>query len=505
MSRPEDLVDTNEELFDSRRAKDYFRYVRGSLRRRGGLAAAVFLLVLVGALASLVIFPKSYHVEARLLAQRNAALSVRGDANGADAPTRAAAEMVLRHDNLVAMVQATDLVNHYAAHLAPAERWRGAVAQLTQPHWTEQDRLEGMVDLLGKQFKVWSSEGTVTIALDWPNAKMACRLVDYAQQSFLEARHIQEVSSTAESVAILQSHATALRADVDTAVDAVKELRVVGGTVKAPLAVDEPSRSRHAATSATSSGSTHGADRSELTRLHILMDAKQRAANDLDDSRLHHVSELQARLVEQKAVYTEHHPVVIDLQQTIASLSSESPQVTSLKKEVSALRAEIDRKTSAQGEAPRAASSPAAVVADVPAVPQQLPAELVSFERGPPEERDPAMVYARGQLRDAMERYGALRSQIQAAKIDLETAEAAFKYRYEVVTPAQVPKRPSKPNALLVILAAIVGGLFIALLAAVLADVRSGRLIERWQVERLLDRPILGDVELPALPPGLEP
>jgi hypothetical protein len=504
MSRPEDQVDANEELFDSRRAKDYFRYVRGSLRRRAGLATVAFLLVLVGAFSALVIFPKSYHVEARLLAQRNAALSVRGDANGADAPTRAAAEMVLRHDNLVAMVMATDLVNHYAAHLAPAERWRGAIAQLTQPHWTEQDRLEAMVELLGKQFKVWSSEGTVTIALDWPNAKMAYRLVDYAQQSFLEARHIQEVSSTAESVAILQSHATALRTDVDTAVDAVKDLRVGGGTAKVAVAVDDPVRSRHAGSAASGSASTHTVERSELTRLRILMDAKQRAANDLDDFRLHHLSELQARLVEQKAVYTEHHPVVIDLQQTIASLSSESPQVTSLKKEVNDLRAEIDRKT-AEGGATRAVTAPAAVVADVRAVPMQLPAELMSFERGPPEERDPAMVYARGQLRDAMERYGALRSQIQAAKIDLETAEAAFKYRYEVVTPAQVPKRPSKPNAMLVILAAIVGGLFIALLTAVLADVHSGRLIERWQVERLLDRPILGDVELPALPPGLGP
>jgi hypothetical protein len=124
---------------------------------------------------------------------------------------------------------------------------------------------------------------------------------------------------------------------------------------------------------------------------------------------------------------------------------------------------------------------------------------------GPSEERDPAMVYARGRLRDAMERYGALRSQIQAGQIDLETAEAAFKYRYAVVTPAQVPKRPTSPNVLLVTLAAILGGLLIGLLVAVLADVHSGRLIERWQVELILDRPILGDVELPALPPGVEP
>jgi hypothetical protein len=29
--------------------------------------------------------------------------------------------------------------------------------------------------------------------------------------------------------------------------------------------------------------------------------------------------------------------------------------------------------------------------------------------------------------------------------------------------------------------------------------VRKGRLLERWQIERLLDRPILGEIALPRL------
>jgi capsular polysaccharide biosynthesis protein len=107
------------------------------------------------------------------------------------------------------------------------------------------------------------------------------------------------------------------------------------------------------------------------------------------------------------------------------------------------------------------------------------------------------MVYARAQLRDAMDKYAALRNQIQAAQIDLETAQAAFKYRYTVVTPARLPRSPTVPNVPLVTLVAFIAAMLCGILFAVLLDVRRGRLLERWQIERLLDRPILGEISLP--------
>jgi hypothetical protein len=39
--------------------------------------------------------------------------------------------------------------------------------------------------------------------------------------------------------------------------------------------------------------------------------------------------------------------------------------------------------------------------------------------------------------------------------------------------------------------------LFLAVLAAVLADLRAGRFVEPWQVEQLLDLPVLSEVERP--------
>jgi capsular polysaccharide biosynthesis protein len=96
-----------------------------------------------------------------------------------------------------------------------------------------------------------------------------------------------------------------------------------------------------------------------------------------------------------------------------------------------------------------------------------------------------------------MEKYAAMRAQIQTAQIDLETAQAAFKYRYTVVTPARLPKNPTVPNVPLVTLAALVAAMLSSVLIAVLADLRTGRVLERWQIERMLERPILGEITLP--------
>jgi hypothetical protein len=127
-----------------------------------------------------------------------------------------------------------------------------------------------------------------------------------------------------------------------------------------------------------------------------------------------------------------------------------------------------------------------------------VPSDVLRLAIDLREDRDPGMVYARGQLRDGMDKYAALRAQIQTAQIDLETAQAAFKYRYTVVTPAHLPKAPTVPNVPLVTMMALIAGMLCGLLLAVIADVRGGRLLERWQIERLLERPVLGEIALPS-------
>jgi hypothetical protein len=79
-----------------------------------------------------------------------------------------------------------------------------------------------------------------------------------------------------------------------------------------------------------------------------------------------------------------------------------------------------------------------------------------------------------------------MRERIDAANVDIDTARAAFKYRYSVVLPPEIPRSPLKPKAPLVMIAASLAGLLLALFGTTAADLRRGAVLERWQIEELL-------------------
>ncbi len=476
----DDLESGGADLFDRERIREYLAFLIGAVRRRRRLVAGVFSSIVALATAALAALPATYHVEARLLVQRNAALTTRGD--GPDvAPTRGAVETIRRRENLVALVEATDLLHHWDEHRAIAQRMVDAIPLREDD---EQERLDSKVERLEKRLNVTVGDGTVTIAIDWPDAHMARQLVEVTQNNFLEARRAQEVTALADSLAILRSHADGLQRDVDDAVTALDDLRA--GRHK-------PAAEGAAATTGASDPHLLAESKLDAEQVQIALVAKQRALDDLETFRRHRLSELQARLAEQRATYTDQHPTIGDLRRTIGELSVPAPQIESLREEVASLRAEERRIRAVAGGAPGARLG-----SSVAALPGQPRSEILVLDQGLREDREPAVVYARGRLRDAMDKYSALREKVEAAQIDLETAQVAFKYRYSVLAPAKLPKTPVKPSVPLMLVAAILAGGLAAVLLAVVVDVHAGRIEERWQIERLLDRPVLGEIEVDA-------
>jgi uncharacterized protein involved in exopolysaccharide biosynthesis len=482
LAKDDDPESGEAALFDRERIREYLAFLVGAVRRRRILVAGVFSSIVALALAALAALPKTYHVEARLLAQRNVALSTRVE-GPESVPTRGAVEMIGRRENLVALAQATDLVRHWDEHRAPGQRLIDALRRLAARGEDEQDPTDAIVERLEKRLLVTVGEGTVTIAIDWPDAHMACLLVDVAQQNFLEARHAQEVTAISESVSILRSHADRLRRNVDDVVAALDDLRAgrrpkaegVGATTGAP----DPHRLAES--------------RLDAEQIQVALLAKQRALDDLEAFRRHRYSELQARLAEQRATFTDNHPTIGDLQATIAALSVPSPQLKALREEVGSLRAQERRiRVKAGG------LLGAQLASGVSAASGQPHSEVLIVDPALRDERDPAVTYARDRLRDAMDQYAASREKVEAAQIDLETAQVAFKYRYSIITPAKLPKGPAKPSVLKTLVAAVLAAGLGAVLLAVVVDVRAGRIEERWQMERLLDRPLLAEIEVEA-------
>ena len=139
---------------------------------------------------------------------------------------------------------------------------------------------------------------------------MAYTLVDNALQNFLEQRHSAEVSSIAETIAILESHASELREQIDTA----------DGGPQAEPRQREPRQRARGHGPPPRRDPAQEALRTRAAEVKVLLEAKRRAIKELDDFRRRRLAELQAELAQKRAVYADAHPAVAQLLQSIGAL-----------------------------------------------------------------------------------------------------------------------------------------------------------------------------------------
>jgi hypothetical protein len=358
--------------------------------------------------------------------------------------------------------------------------------KIGRPPMTEADKMDMLVGTLETYLTVetksdWGGEGTVSITLEWPDPKMGYRLVNAAQQSFIEARHLSEISAISEAMSILLGRSASMREEIDTIVRKIEDKnKEKGAATKRPIATGERPR----APVATNPSITPISDREATQQVQSLWESKKAALKDLEDMRRRRILELQTRLSELRATYAESHPSVVDTQQTIETLSQESPQIAQLKKEEAALR---------QQYLGRAARVPEGTMGEGLSRPP-VRTNTVRSATEPATGDDRETEFAKAQLRFTAEAYDKVLERIETAHMELETARAAFKYRYTVVKPAQTPRDPVKPKPGKVLGGGIAASILLALGAAILADLRSGRVYERWQLERALRLPVLAEI-----------
>lgn len=447
-------------------------FVLHSMKRHKVALVAIWFGIVGVSLALVAVLPKTYEVQTTLQARRAPMISALGGvAADTDAPAKQAAETVLRRDNLVALVRQTDLIHNWPKNRAPLMRLKDAIwARLFQPP-SEETQIEGFVGLLEQKLWVTPGEGTVTIGIRFPDPQLAYHLVESAVLNFLEARHAAEISSIAEVIFILQSRAAQAHEALDEAqrqLQRLREARIaklgkqVRAAAPAPVApfIDP-----------------------ETAQLMVQIAAKRRALEDLDNFRRRAVDELELRLIEQRALYSDNHPLVLETEQSLKALRQESPQVATLSRELVGLEEEFQKR----GIQPHPEAIPG----------HAMEMSLRADPMDPREDEDPDIDHAKSEVRHAVYRYNAMLDRVESAKLEQDTAQAAFKYRYVVIWPAQRPTASVQPNARLVLLASLVAGLLLAILGTTLLDVSSRRVLEAWQVERAVGVRLLGEVRLP--------
>ena len=484
MRPPADAADAAD-LFDYQKLREQLGYVLGAARRRKLLAIGVFLLVVGGTVGALAVIPRTFHCETKLLAQKNQIIAALGNPGHnisweADMPLRAATETILRYDNLVSIIKQSDAVTRWPIHRAPILRLKDAViAKLRGRKESPEDRADALVGLLGTRMEATVGEGgTIAISVDWPDDReVAYRLVEAASQNFLEARQVAEISTISEAISILEVHTLHLREQIDASVRQLEEIRETSGKPFSKVP-----RKRAAAPAAA----RPSAQSAEEAQLEVLLEGKRRAIKDLEEFHKQRLLDLQARLAEQAAIYSSAHPAVVEVQQRLDALSHQEPaQLGPLREEEAELEAQLRKQV---GNKPGGKGA---------AMLGPLPAHIARLESEARESEDPAVEHARGELGFAMTKYANFLDRIDSARMELVTSRAAFKYRYTVIIPAEVPRGAIKPKVSQVMIAAIVAAAFLGLFAAAAVDLRSGRIVESWQVPRQLGLEILAEVRMP--------
>ncbi len=490
--------DDEDSELDLDRVRELVGFAKRAPRRHPRLAIGLLLSGLAVTAASVVLIPRTYSTEVKLLAQRNFVLPALGNPNrsvprDADDPTKNVAAVVTQRENLIALVKQVDLVDRWAVDRPPMLRAKDSLMAMISGPSTEDDKMRAIIGVVEKKLTVTAEEASVTIAVDWTDPEMAYELASTVQKNFLDAKYDADVGMINDAIAILQKHLAVENNNIGTA---LVELRSAQAAAKPPSNPDAPTAPPGAAPSPQGAKKAAApAPTERVSELAPLLEDRRGQIKKIEDARDQRVADLNRQLADALGTLTPAHPQVLALKSRLEEASKDPPELSTLRNDERAIVAQI---------AASAAPAPAPQ-SDKPASDSQNGGNAAASGAAPtvrpiptgPANEDPSIGVARYKLDSATQKFTELDARIESARIELDVARAAFKYRFSVLHPAEVPHAPKKPNVPLLVIGGILVSVFLSIFAAAIADLVGGKLIEPWQVRRQLKLPLLGEVDPP--------
>ena len=313
---------------------------------------------------------------------------------------------------------------------------------------TETDRFESMLGFVEK--RLWggrSGRHTVLIGIDWPDPATGYRIVQTAQQNFFEQRHASEIALIGESISIIEGHVSSAQASIQEAL----------GQINAAL----PTKSARPVPAPTFVSSGPVALPAGVVAMQSELRTMQQTITDISTSRSQRLTAAQARLTELRGQYGSAHPDVAAAEENIRALEQPSAQLADLRAKEATLIQKLGpnlNRTSLGTSEPSLARE-----------------ALQALTRASPDSQErPEVTFAKSRLKIATTAYEDQLDRLEGAKIELETARAAFKYRYNIITPARIPKEAEKPRIPLLIIGGTILAVLATLFTVVMLDFGSG-------------------------------
>ncbi|MEI9941339.1 MAG: hypothetical protein WDO69_29320 [Pseudomonadota bacterium] len=465
--------------------RSYLAFARRGIRQRRSWVAGILLIgfALTGLLVRYL--PRTYRCTTVLMTVDNPVL----DGNGGPNPLLGAPTVIMRQANLESLVRETGLIQKFAQRRPPLMALKDRLTQRVFGPWSDATISSILVGTLGSKLVAGpDAANNLQISVDWTDGKTAAELAEAAREGFLRTRHTAEISAFEAKMAILDEHAIKMRAEVETLAQQINTAH----TERAEHAVKSatiPGSQGNAVSAAPRRAAAALAMGTELPEQRAKLVELKRQLAEREGERDRQLRDERTKLAELQLHLTPSHPQVVTEQERIALLSQVPSDIALMRSEVADLEGTLKQREALATHSSGGGSGGPATGAS--AVAAALPSEIIQALEN--ENTDPALT---AQLSGAVVRYGSLRDEIRSGRMQLDTAQAAFEHRYQIVVPAEVPDVPTKPKPGIVLAAGVFLSLLLALGVPVLAELRRGVIVERWQVEHMA-LPVLAELKLP--------
>ena len=357
MTAPDEPHSGGEQFFDAALAKSLVAFGLAAVQRRKWVAMIVFGVVVVATIVAVIFLPRTYYTETKLIAQRNAVMTVRADQNW-DA-LRGVSETVLSHDNIVAMVRQTELVKNWNARRPPINRLKDAIMSALRGPLSDEAQVQGMAYMLADRLKMSIGDGAINISIYWPEP--------ITPRS--SSRRLSRISSKRDTTPRFRVSSSSSRSTRRTAPSSSRG------------SGPRPSRSRQRATedrsvrcrasqrrfvrrfvrragrpspprTAAPDHRTHVPD-AAFGELKAQYEEKKKKLKDMEDERRRKRLDAQNLLGELKGKFTEEYPEVRRQQAKVVTLSEATAEEKALSGEVDDLEEQLSTAASRPWRAPR--------------------------------------------------------------------------------------------------------------------------------------------------------
>ncbi len=475
--------------------RSYLAFAGRALKAHKPLLIGLLAVGLALTIAVAKYLPRTYSCTTVLMTVSNAVL----DSDRGPNPLTGAQGLIMRHENLEALIKDTDLKKKYWQRRPDLLSVKDNLIKAAFGEMDDKTLTAVLVGTLESRISidVEDRKDTLTISVEWSDPATCAELAEATKERFLKIRHKAEISAFQEKMGILDTHASKMREEID----------MLAAQIKADLQGKQQARAAELGKASAAAGAgkpapvvmprvaapTKPVADEQLPELRERLTALRARLGGVENDRQARMRDEQSKLAELKLRFTPNHPQVMTQEERLGMASQVSSELALMRSEASDLESQIRQReammrTGSAAGTPGAAARAAAGDSPTSAA---LPYDILTLLDE--KDADPAMS---AQISGAVVRYGSLRDDVRGAKLALDTAQAAFNHRYQVVIPVEAPNRPTKPKVPMVVGIGLFLTLLVGLLVPVLLELRRDVLVERWQVDHF-QLPVLAELRLP--------